>query len=196
MRTLSRHVAAAIPLLLIGASLAEAQHPQTREGWWFSAGTGVAARLYSCKGCDTLATQPRGLGPTLRLRLGGTFSSQLLLGMQVDVWMKNASGVTSFAGIVSPAIYYYPSDSGGFFFGLGLGHLGYASHDGTNDQISNGFGFVVGVGRDYRIRRSMSITSALNLIVGGFGSLSRNDRLVGRGYSQTMLELGVGVTFH
>ena len=183
-------------MLLVGGSLAEAQHPQKREGWWFSAGTGVAARLYGCEGCDTLATQPRGLGPTLRLRLGGTFSSQLLLAMQVDVWIKSASGVTSYAGILSPAIYYYPSDSGGFFFGLGFGHLGYASTDGTDDQISNGFGLILGVGRDYRIRPQISITPVLNLIVGGLGSLSMNDRLVGRDFSQTMLEVGVGITLH
>ena len=198
MRHTSWYLSAAIALVLIGSSVADAQqqHPQTREGWWFSAGTGVAARFYNCKGCDSLPRQPRGLGPTLRLRLGGSFDSHLLLGMQVDVWAKSSSGVTSFAGVLSPAIYYYPSDSGGFFFGFGFGHLGYASYAGADNQISNGFGLIVGVGRDYRVRRSMSISTALNLIVGGFGALNENDALRGRSYSQTMLELGVGITFH
>ena len=196
MRNVFQCAAAAVALTLVGPSVVAAQRPQTRAGWWLSAGTGVAVRGYGCRGCDTLSTQPRGLGPTLRLRLGGTFTSQLLLAMQVDVWLKSASGVSSFAGLLSPAFYYYPSDTGSFFFGFGFGHLGYAGKDGSDNVISNGLGLIVGVGRDYRIGPNVSFTPVVNLILGGLGALNANDVLQGRNYNQTMLEVGVGITLH
>jgi hypothetical protein len=196
MRSLFHHIAAAVALALVGPSIAEAQRPQTRDGWWFSVGTGIAALGYGCQGCDTLTPQPKGVGPTVRMRLGGTFTTQLLLGLEAVVWMKSASDINSVAWMVGTVFYYYPHESGGFFFGGGLGHMGYSSDDGTNRLLSNGFGLTAKVGRDYRIGPKISFTPVLSVAAGGFGAMRINEALAGRNFNQTMIELGVGITIH
>lgn len=196
MRYSSRFVVAAGALVLLCPSVAAAQRTQTRDGWWFSVGTGIAALGYGCQGCDTVAAQPKGVGPVVRMRLGGTFTTQLLLGLEADIWMKSASGISSTAWVVGTVFYYYPRESGGFFFGGGLGHMGYSSDDGTNRLLSNGFGLTVKVGRDYRVGPKISLTPVLSAAAGGFGAARRNEFLVGRNFNQTMIGLGVGLTVH
>jgi hypothetical protein len=207
VRYSSRSVAAAAVPLLVGlaaASPAAAQRPQTRQGLWFAAGAGLGSAAFGCedvvpstaaRDC-TFTSDMKGLGPTVHVRLGGTFETKLLLGIEADIWTKSAGGISSTGAIFGTSLYIYPSEERGLFIGGGFAHMIYSADDGVNKMKSQGFGLIVGVGRDFRIAPNMSLTPLLNVSLGGFGDWRVNEVRAGRSFSHMMLDLGVELTLH
>ena len=97
MRYMSRSTAIVSALLLLGASAASAQHPQTRKGFWIGFGLGYGS--LSCTGCSSTG------GVSGYLKLGGTVSPHLLLGGETNGWTKNVNGYTLTAGNASFVAY-------------------------------------------------------------------------------------------
>ena len=196
MHYLPRSVPTAVALMFIGAALAMAQTPQTREGFWISFGTGLGLASFGCHGCDTLRPEPNGIGPTLHLRLGGTFSPQVLIGIELNTWHKFSEGVKASAGVLTSVFYVYPRAAERFFFKIGLGPAAYAADDGTDRFTSLGYSLIGGVGWDHRIGRAVSITPVVYVTYGGIGDWRRNRMFVAHGFRQAWIELGAGLTFH
>jgi len=97
---------------------------------------------------------------------------------------------------VTASVYLYPQAKSGFFLTGGLGFSNYyvnstPSFDGT------GWGFTAGAGYDIRVGRDVSLTPVVNYVYGGVGDV--NESGVGRfatGWKQSVIDFGVGVTFH
>ena len=193
---LPRSASTLVALICASASVAAAQRPQTREGFWISVGTGLGVATFGCHGCSSFAGELKGLGQTAHLRLGGTFSEQVLVGLEVNAWTKSAAGVRSAAGALSSVFYIYPRGPERFFFKLGLGPAAYRSDDGTNTFASLGYSLIGGVGWDFRIGRTVSITPLVNVTYGGIGDYRRNRVLVANAFRQAWIEFGAGLTFH
>src|SRR3990170_2157258 len=79
MRTSSWLLGLAL-VLSFGAAPLAAQHAQTRDGFWFGAGLG-----YGSLGCDGCGGDRTG-GSSGYLKLGGTGSQHLLLGVETTGW--------------------------------------------------------------------------------------------------------------
>ena len=75
----SRSSAIVLVLLALGASVASAQHPQTRKGFWIGFGVGYGSYGISCSTCSGLGRESSFTG---HVRLGGTMSPHLLLGAE------------------------------------------------------------------------------------------------------------------
>jgi len=196
MLYLRRSVATAAALLCVSASVAPAQRPQTREGFWISLGTGLGVATFGCKGCSSFASELKGIGPTAHLRLGGTFSEKVLIGLEVNAWTKSASGVKSAAGVLTSVFWIYPRAPERFFFKIGLGPAAYRSDDGTDTYTSLGYSLIGGVGWDHRIGRTVSISPVINVTWGGIGDYRRNRVQVANAFRQAWIEFGAGLTFH
>jgi hypothetical protein len=171
---------AALLAIALPRTRAEAQHPQSREGFWFNIGLGVGS--LGCSDCGG----EREIGPTGGLALGGTLSNQWLLGAFSNGWSKTEDGVTITAGTLVVGARLYPSPSSGFFIvggvGIGridvdLGEFGSAGETGT--------GALLGLGWDIRLASTVSLTPFWN---GAAIKVSDGDANFG--------QLGIGITIH
>ena len=165
--------------LTIGAAPVAAQHPQTRQGFWFSGGLG-----YGSLGCDNCDGREGGLSGGLSL--GTTLSPHFLLGVGTTGWSKEEFGDRLTVGTVDARVRYYPSTTGGFFLtgGLGWGTI-HASVSGLGSASENGLGMIAGLGYDIRVASNFSLTPFWN----GFAVRTDNgDANVG--------QLGLNVSFH
>jgi hypothetical protein len=160
-------------------SSALGQHPQRRQGFWFSAGLGYGS--LGCQDCGGREGAASG-----NLSLGGTLSQKVLLGASSNAWVKSESGTTLTVNTLTAAVRFYPSATGGFFLigGLGVGTVS-AVISGFGSGSETGVGALLGLGYDVRVGRNVSLTPYWN----GFAMNSSNtDANVG--------QLGLGVTVH
>ena len=161
-----------------------------------SLGTGLGFASFGCHNCAGFPARMKGLGPTAHFRLGGTFSEQVLVGIEVNAWTKSAAGVQSAAGVLTSVFYIYPRAPERFFFKVGLGPAAYRADEGTDTYSSLGYSLIGGVGWDVRIGRNVSITPLVNVTYGGIGDYRRNRVQVANAFRQAWIEFGAGLTFH
>jgi hypothetical protein len=159
--------------------LAQAQHAQVRDGFWFSGGLG-----YGSLGCEDCSSRTGGLSGGLSL--GGTISPRFLLGVGTTGWTKSEQGATLTVGTLDARVRFYPSTTGGFFLtaGVGIGSID-GSVAGVGSATETGVGTILGLGYDFRMRTNMSLTPYWN----GFAMRSTNaDANVG--------QMGLAITLH
>jgi len=142
MRYVTRTTAIVLAMFALGVSAASAQHPQTRKGFWIGFGFGYGSYGISCSGCSGLGRESSFTG---HIRLGGTVSPKLLLGMESVAWTKSQGGATITAGNLSLAADYYPQPASGLFLSAGLGFSRVeTSSSGSPSTGSTGPGFTLG----------------------------------------------------
>jgi len=178
MRIVSRCLAAAAVLLVLGTSVASAQKPQTRKGFWIGFGFGWGS--YTCTDCDNTSSY------TGHIKLGGTLSQKVLLGAEIDGWSKSESGETLTAGDVTFNAYFYPQPAGGLFLNGGVGLSRVEISGGGASAGETGPGFTLGAGYDLRVGTNVSVVPSLQWVYG-----HPTD-----GFSQSFYHFSLGVTFH
>ena len=72
----------------------DAQRPQVRRGFWIGLGAGSGTAGVSC---DTCSARGRETALGYYIKLGGTLSPRLLLGGEIDGWLKTES-LATYAG--------------------------------------------------------------------------------------------------
>jgi hypothetical protein len=149
-------------------------HPQTREGFWFSAGLG-----YGSLGCQDCVGRLNGLSGGLSI--GGTVSPHVQLGFGTTGWTKSVGGDRLSAGTFDFRVRYYPVTKSGFFVTGGVG-LGSVSFEGDSEH---GLGLVIGVGWDIRVAKNTSLT----VFYDGFAMSNAN-------VNANVGQIGIGVTIH
>lgn len=172
-------VVAAALFALAPLGTAAAQHPQTRDGFWFNVGLG-----FGSLGCENCGDRVNGL--TGQLSLGGTVSDHLYLGVGTNGWTKSEDGVTLSVGTLTALVRVYPSATGGFFLtgGLGLGSVD-LDVSGLGSDSETGVGVLIGLGYDIRVGSNVSLTPFWN---GYAVNHDSGDANVG--------QLGLSVTLH
>ena len=121
MRSVTRVIAGLAVLIGATVGAAWAQHPQVREGFWIGFGFGYGHSSLSCGSGCSFTDASKGGGGAGFIKLGGTLSPRVLLGGEVNAWVKDVSGTTEEVGNVSAALYYYPAAASGFFLKGGAG---------------------------------------------------------------------------
>lgn len=183
MKGLTRWAAAAVVTLAVMIPAdGSAQHAQTRQGFWLSAGLGWGS--LGCEDCNS-----RQGGMSGNLALGGTLNRKVLLGVSSNGWTKEEGGARLTASSITAAIRFYPSDSGGFFLlgGLGLGILDASVSNGlfAFSASETGAAAILGLGYDIRVGRMISLSPYWNGVGMSF-----------EGGTANFGQLGLGVTFH
>ena len=137
---------------LVAPAGRRAQHPRTREGFWFNVGLGFGS--LGCSDCGT-----RSSGGSGGIALGGTVNRSPLLGVFSNGWTKSKGRTTLSAGTAVPGGRYYPSAQGGFFprGGLGVSRVDLSSfYFGSASE--SGSGAFAGIGYNMRVAESFSLT--------------------------------------
>jgi len=187
-------IVALLAALSCAASVARAQYPQRRDGFWIGFGLGYGWANLKCDQCVDSSSVG---GITGFVKLGGTPSRNVLIGGAINGWAhSDGTGNTETMTNVTASVYLYPEPKSGFFLTGGLGFSTYhvnssPSFDGT------GWGFTAGVGYDIRVGRDLSLTPVVNYLYGGVGDVNENGvGTFATGWKQHVLDFGLGVTFH
>jgi hypothetical protein len=156
-------------LILWQAETASAQQRRTREGFWAAFGLGYGANSMTCGANCSVNPDAKGGGLTLSVKMGGTPSSRLRLGGEVNLWTKDLHGVTESVGNISGAVYFYPAALGGFFVKGGVGVASLQLTQGTSTASTSGVGFLAGLGYDIRVSEKVSLSPISNFYWGHEG---------------------------
>ena len=195
MRPVAR-IVGVVSILAAGmAGRVLAQHPQTREGFWIGFGFGYGSSDLKSPTLDSLGATAREGGATGFVKLGGTLSKSVLLGGEVNAWVKSEGGATFTIGNVSAAAYFYPAPQTGFFLKGGVGY-GSVRFSNSGSATASGFGFVAGVGYDIRVGGNISLTPVANFYFGSDGDMTENGTKVFSSVKHNVLDFGLGITFH
>jgi hypothetical protein len=185
-----------VTLIALSVTPAWAGHPQERRGFWIGFGFGYGSAGLGCDDCDFDEREGAFTG---YVKLGGTLSERLLLGLETNAWIEQEGTSTLTLGSMTGTVTFYPRASSGFFLKAGAG----ASYIDMEDRFGDvavsvdkvGWGVLAGIGYDVRVGRNVSITPSVNYYYGQPGDLDFGGELV-RGLSQDVVEFVVGVTFH
>jgi len=182
MRTWVTWSITAVLLAGVATPLA-AQREVRRNGFWIGFGLGGGWNTTQNVNNQALA------GGSGYLRLGGTPSERLLLGGEVNVWVRSENDVTLSRGNATLTVLFYPSRSGGLFLKGGVGgasvQSSFTSGSVTTTVSDQGLGTTFGVGYDFRLGRNFNITPNADFL---FQSI--ND------VENTLVLFSVGVTWH
>ena len=185
-----RHVAF---LLLAAVSTASAQsNPPARDGIWFGAGAGYASVAFVCDSCPEF---DREGGPVVFLKAGGTVAERTLMGLEFALWRKDVGGSKVTVTQVSATGTFYMTRQSGFFMKIGGGFSTYNAKGGSEFEGLGG-GFTIGAGYDIRLTSGVSITPTAGYLHGDVDDIKVDGITQDAAWRQSMLHVGVGVTFH
>jgi hypothetical protein len=167
----------AAALLVSGAAPTVAQaNPQTRDGFWI--GFGVGSGSLGCDDCGSRESAGSGY-----LKMGGTINQQLLIGGQIDGWSKSTNGATLTFANVAAVVYFYPWVDGGLYLMGGVGGSSIKVDVGQFSNQTNGTGYTVGLGYDWRVAKSFALTPYVTVIGGHFDGGNANMYHLGLGFT-------------
>ncbi len=183
-------------LMLVLASLADAQRPQVRRGFWMVSGAGIGHTTSDCEQCDV---RQQETGSYLSLALGGTVGRNVLVGAEMNSWHRGLEdGDESLLGVFT-VVQWYPWYARGLHLRTGVGwsyaRSGFEIGEvaGTTDKL--GLGLRFGAGWDFRVGRMVSISPFLGIHIAALGDTeSRGGTL--RNLLSSSRQVGVGVTVH
>lgn len=180
-----------------------------RQGTWFGVGFGAGSASLHCQICDNSEIGSRGTSGYLRV--GTTVNGRLLVGAELNGWMRSNEAGNQRVVTLSGNGYWYPNPRHGYYFkgGFGISRYKQWSTEGDNEETTNGLSTggltgSVGAGYEIRVNPKMSFVPFVNLLGTARGTLSteRSDdthfernRLPNRA-NVLFLQLGMGVTWH
>lgn len=180
-----------------------------RQGTWFGAGLGAGSTSLHCQICDNADVGSRGSSGYVRA--GTTVNGRLLVGAELNAWMRSDQGGKQRVLTLTGNGYWYPNPRHGYYFkgGLGVSRYKQWAVDDNNQDLSTGIATggltgQVGAGYEIRVNPKMSFVPFLNLIGTARGTLytERNDgtqfernKLPNKA-NVLFLQLGMGLTWH
>jgi hypothetical protein len=152
------------------SATAHAQQP-ARQGFWGSVGGGYGTAKLGCSNCGDISREGSFSG---FLVMGGTLSSSLLIGLEVDGWVKTINNDPLRLGGLNGILQWYPAASLGLFVKGGVG-LAYARGDlrfPTSVFVDDtGLGYLLGVGFDFPVGSGVAVSPVASFYGGNIGDV-------------------------
>lgn len=184
---------ATIAILLLGHALgAQGAPAQARQGFGISFGLGGGSAGVSCDGCSSDRTGSL----SGYLRLGGYVNPGLFVGGESSGWVHNESSVDETISFLTAVVQWYPQPASGFYLKAGAGFSSASADDGFDEITAAGFGLTVGTGYDWRVTRNFSLTPYVNYLHTAGAELKANGAGTGFDANVSILQFGLGFTWH
>ncbi len=181
----------ALGALAPGAAFAQGDVP-VRDGQWIAVGLGGGLDQVACGVC---ASTPKP-GIAGHVRFGGTLSRRLLLGGEFDLWTRGDEGVRQFLASLGAVALFYADPDARFHLKAGAGAVGFRASEEGDELTALTFGITGGLGYDYPITETLSLTPFASLTLAPFADLKFNgDPAVGDA-TLGLLQAGLGLTWH
>ena len=165
---------------------------QMREGQFLAVGLGFGFDQISC---DVCAGNPKS-GLSGFVRFGGTVSDRVLLAAEFDAWTRGDEGVRQILGSLSAVALLYAGPEARFHFKVGGGAVGYRATEDGNDLTAFTLGVTAGLGYDYPVSETLSLSPYANLVVAPFATLNADGDPAVTGATLAMLTGGLSLTWH
>lgn len=209
MIRLVKVVACVIGLVLAGTRDAHPQNPiprtrnPHRSGLWGEFGGGPARIRIGCGGCDTTTTAAGGGG---YLRIGGTISRKVLLGIESYTFTDNTFGfseedttIVAQNETVAAIVMWYPWRAHFFLKGgVGVAQGRFTVQDSTGTPTvadGTGVGITFGLGFDMPISRKFAITANIGSYITAIGDIQIPPALTIDDVIPTTYLISIGLTF-
>ena len=187
--------ALALTLLLTATPAAlAAQDAVPLDGFWIGGGVGIGFGGVSCGVCS--ASRDDALSASVRI--GTALGSRMLVGFEANGWSRSDEEFDFRLGALSAVIFFYPSAraSGTWYIKTGIGAVAYQVSAVDEVPITaRGAGGQVEIGRSVGIGSRLVLAPFVNFI-GSVGANLRSDNEVLTSASITLLQFGVGLTYH
>lgn len=160
-----------------------------RSGFFFAAGLGVGGESFNAN--DGLGWSDGKAGGVGYIKLGGTVSPNVLLGVEAQGWTASyyGQGYDRDLGSLLGLVQWYPSAVDGFWFRGGLGfardNLRYYGPPPSTTLTTgrNGTAFALGLGYDIPVGRKVSLTPTLDFVGQRYDT-----------HDERVFSIGLGVT--
>ena len=177
-----------------------AQHPNTRQGFWYGFGFGAGSGQVHCDICN----DQTGTDLTASARAGGTLSPSWLLGAELDGWTNSQDVVTRRSWTASAVALWYPWPAKGAYVKGGLGVTGYHASDSVDVLTTTQPGALLGIGYEWRVGKNYSINPYITYQHSLAGDLTfkhtedntTTTAVVADDASVSSLQFGVGLVIH
>lgn len=167
---------------------------------WGELGAGPGQVRIACSGCTDVV---RAAGVTNYVRIGGTVSDRVLIGLEVFSLLNRGLGFssgdttkTAETGTAAVVVLWFPSRRGFFFkggAGIAVGQFTIPGTAGADTISGGGIGLTFGFGWDFAISRKFAVTTNLAAYVTAVGDVvlpgQRVDDLIA-----TMYQGSIGFT--
>jgi len=178
--------AVAVPMMFTDASA------QMREGQFLAVGLGGGFDQISCDVCaGDLKSGLSGF-----VRFGGTVSDRVLLAVEFDAWTRSEEDVRQILGSLSAVALLYAGPEARLHFKVGGGAVGYRATEDGNDLTALTLGITAGLGYDYPVSETLSLSPFANLVVAPFATLKADGDPAVTGATLAMLTGGLSLTWH
>jgi hypothetical protein len=156
---------------LVLANPADAGYPHDRNGFFLGFGLGGG----SAEAEDQAGSSGSDGGVGANFRIGGAVTSQVTLGFETSAWVRREEflvlgqtiDATTTLSVGTFGVTWYPSTTQGFYVkgGLGFGQaeLDFESGGASLAYSENGFGFLAGVGWEWRLTEKFALGPQLTL---------------------------------
>jgi hypothetical protein len=155
----------------LGANPLAAQRQASRPGMWLGGGLGLGWARVNCRICGA----NRGHSLSAYAHVGGRISNQVLLGGEIEGWLRNSNTDQGRPGdemmlAYSVVTYWYPSRRYLYYLKGGLGMVTYRIDDGTDRLTSSALGPQVGAGWELPVGAHFSFIPYVNLLFASTGA--------------------------
>jgi len=145
---------------------------------WVELGAGPGRVRIACSGCTDVVVAS---APSSYLRIGGTVSDRVLIGVEVFASLDRAFGfsrgdttTTAETATATVVVLWFPSRRGFFFkggVGLASGQFTVPGTAGVDTSNGGGIGLTYGFGWDFAISRKLAFTTNLAAYVTAVGDV-------------------------
>lgn len=163
-----------------------------RDGQWLAVGLGAGLDQVACGVC---AGEPRP-GIVGHVRFGGTLSRRFLLGGEFDLWTRGDEGIRQFLASLGVVGLFYAGPDARFHLKAGAGAVGFRAAEDGDELTALTFGVTGGLGYDYPITETLSLTPFASLTLAPFADLRFNGDLAVGDATLGLLQAGIGLTWH
>lgn len=153
-----KHLWLALAALAFVVTPVTAQHPNTRQGFWYGFGLGAGSGQLNCEICNDQS----GTDLAASIRAGGVLSRSWLLGVELDGWTNSQEVATRRSWSALGVGLWYPWPERGAYAKAGLGITGYSASDSVDVISTTQAGGIVGVGYEWRIGKNYSLNPYFN----------------------------------